>query len=162
MKKMRLFMLLSLLMVCLSGIASAQTWEWITSSDTTGFYYARGSAVRLSDNRQAGESGHVKAWFKTKYEDENARQDGIRRIKQYIANGTFEKKSGNLSDFYFCITEEEYKNVRGTIYYRDLSTVVYDYAGNVIAEGYHAFKWKAVIPSTYGMHEYEYILARAK
>ena len=162
MKKMRLFMLLSLLMVCLSGIASAHTWEWITSSDTTGFYYSRGSAVRLNDNRQAGESGHVKAWFKVQYEDENVRQNRIRRAKQYIENGILEKKSGNLSDLYFIITQDEYKNVKGTIYYRELSTVIYDYAGNVIARGHHAANWGEIIPGSIGMREYEYALARAR
>lgn len=162
MKKMRLFMLLFLLMVCLSGIASAQGWEWITSSDKVGYYYSRGTAARLNDNRQAGESGHVKAWFKFQYEDENDRQDMIRCIKHDIENGTAEKKSGNPYDFYYVILQTEYKNVRETIYGRDLRLVLYDHAGNVITEDHKADHWKVVIPDSIDMTMYEYILARAK
>lgn len=133
MKKIRLFMLLSLLMVCLSGIASAHDWAKVVSGATHDFYYSRGSAVRLNDNRQAGESGHIKAWTKTTYEDNRV-----------------------------VITQEEYKNVRGTIYSRYLDFVAYDYAGRIIEEDHSVDNWREVIHGSCGMVVYEYALGDAR
>lgn len=151
MKKMRLFMLLTVLMLCLSGIASADTWEWVASDDIIGGYYARGSAVRLNDNRQ---TGHVKAWFKYQYEDENARRKMGRIIKKYSDKDT--------SDFYFTVDQEEYKNVNGTIYCRTLNSYAYDHSKKLICKLKRADSWKIVIPVTCGMAMYKRALSDAR
>lgn len=154
MKKLRLLMMLSLLLVCLSGIASAHTWDWVASSDIVGIYYSRGSAVRLSDNRQAGETGHVKAWFKGQYEDEYARQDQARILQ--------EKSDVDTSNFYYEILQVEFKNVDGTIYHRFLNHYGYDYSGHCVFESKQAYSWQITVPGCNGMIMYERALADAR
>lgn len=155
MKKMRLFMLWSLLMVCLSGFASAHDWEWVYLD----VYYSRDSAVRLNDNWQAGERGHVKAWVQHRIENDNLRQKIKKKYQARYSDCDF-------SNVYKFTAQQEFKNVNGTICWRYLKWYAYDRNGNLIKaivyDNNNPEEWKLILPGTYGMTMYEHILARAK
>lgn len=154
MKKMRLLMLLSLLLVCLSGIASANTWDWVYSTDTAGVYYLRGSAFKLNDDSQTREIGHIKAWSKCQYEDENERQEIASEIQKNSDNDT--------SNFYYSIANMEFMKKDGTVYFRYLNFYYYDFSGNMLAKNNDTTEWEVMIPGSNGMNLYEHALADAR
>ena len=71
----KICVLVSLLLLLLSSVASAATWVWLDSTDTFGLFYDQQTIKYLRDYNGKLDKNNVEFWVKTVYTPEEAAKD---------------------------------------------------------------------------------------
>lgn len=134
MKRIMLIMAIACCMLGLENSAAYAKYTWVISSDTMGYYVDYDSIFY--------SQGHLYYWTMVKYEDDKVRQEYINDL-----NGLTGK---DCSQFYYSIQKIESYYSTGSLYFREVCSLFYDYDDHIIYSLDHKTNWWVMPPSTLG------------